>query len=442
MTFPEPTGTPDTWLERIRPGAFTPPSGVTISFEFEDVSRETDLRRTPFQFPGVDGVYVQQSGVGARRYPLRCYFTGDNCDLEATAFEAALFETGVGTLAHPFYGTFPAVAMGTVGRLDRLVSGANQSIVDVVFWPTLRTVYPSDQNDADSEITTALEGFDVAQSQAYEVLMGLDTIGQQTGLKDSIRALVQTVSDMLGAVAAVTSSVNREFRDTAELINFGLDVFVGQPLQLAQQIYNLTTVPARSLAAIEARLEAYADYANRLFNSEAGQPGKRMETLAPYYPPYATQVANEYHTTDLGVGCAVAGSVVSAQETTFGFRADALAAAAAIFDQFDAWVAWRDLAFEDIAIAGLDQLDTGASVQALQEAVALTAGNLVQISFSLLPEKRIVLAKPRTIVDLAGQLYGAVDSRLDELIANNNLTGDEILELPAGKSIVYYPEVT
>ena len=63
----------------------------------------------------------------------------------------------------------------------------------------------------------------------------------------------------------------------------------------------------------------------------------------------------------------------------------------------------------------------------------------MEVSFSLVPERRIVLAKARTIVDLSAELYGQVDEKIDFLIRSNDLSGDEIHELPKGREIVYYP---
>jgi hypothetical protein len=83
-------------------------------------------------------------------------------------------------------------------------------------------------------------------------------------------------------------------------------------------------------------------------------------------------------------------------------------------------------------------VDTGESYAALQNAGALAAGYLIEYSFSLIQERRIVLGRPRTIIDLAGQLYGSVDDKLDAMIDVNGLSGDEIVELPAGREIVYY----
>lgn len=83
-------------------------------------------------------------------------------------------------------------------------------------------------------------------------------------------------------------------------------------------------------------------------------------------------------------------------------------------------------------------VDTGESYAALQNAGALASGYLVEYSFSLIQERRLVLGRARTIIDLAGQLYGTVDDKLDAMIDTNGLSGDEIIEVPAGREIVYY----
>jgi hypothetical protein len=85
------------------------------------------------------------------------------------------------------------------------------------------------------------------------------------------------------------------------------------------------------------------------------------------------------------------------------------------------------------------QLDTGESYQALQAIVATTLGYLVQTSLGLKAERRIVLDRDRTIIDLSAEVYRAVDEKLDLIITSNDLTGDQILELKGGTEIAYYP---
>lgn len=450
------------WEDRIRPGAYTSPSGTRIVFKFEDVTREIDLRRTPFEFPGVDGVYVQRRGIGARRYPLKCIFTGGNCDLEATAFEAALLEDGTGTLEHPLHGTIPLVVpMGTVTRRDELVSGANQSIVEVAFWPTLRAVYPTLQTHPASEINARLASFNVAAAQAFADLADLKNAANRAAaaattrkILDSILGTMQgvtnasaaatspsaldSISGGLQSVSNTVAGINRTFRDLEFSINRGIDVLIGQPLLLGQQILNLIQGPGKAVTGIRSRLDMYGLLIERMFASDAGNPGDRFEPSA-LLDDRTRRVANDFHIADLTAQGALAGAVIACLNHTFTTRPEAIDAAATISDLFDDLIAWRDGAFDDLSGLSVAQVDTGAGYQELQAAVASTAGYLVEVSFSLVPERRIVLDRARTIIDLAAQLYGTVDSKLDDLINHNNLTGDEILELPKGRTIVYYP---
>ena len=125
--------------------------------------------------------------------------------------------------------------------------------------------------------------------------------------------------------------------------------------------------------------------------------------------------------------------MVSVVNNRFNTKSEAIEAADALLTQFQDVTDWRDNNFESLA-----EVDTGEAYQKLQEAVALTAGFLVEISFTLKQERRIVLDRARTIIDLAAELYGSVDDQLDFLINSNSLTGSEILELPRGREIAYY----
>lgn len=428
------------WTDRLQEAAYTSPKGTRIRFDYEAVSRETPLRTAVFEFPNVDGGYVQQNGHGPRKYPLRCIFWGADHDIAATRFEAALIERGLGKLEHPFYGTFTVVPVGEITRRDDLKEAANQTIIEVAFWRTLGAVYPQAGTDPESEIRSALDAFDTAAAQRFADATNLESTVNKANAKATIRGFLRDVSSALDSVSAATTAVNREFRDTQSLINFGIDVLIGQPLQIAQQISNLIKAPARALAGIQDRLDGYRDLLDSLLASDSGDPATAFAT-GTFLLTRVERVANDFHTTDLFASNAVSGSVLSTIETEFSTKPEAITAAEALTEQFEDLVVWRDAGFEALkepTQIGDYQVDTGESYQALQQAVALTVGRLIEISFSLVPERRIVLDRDRTIIDLAGELYGEVDARLDFLINTNRLTGSEIIKLPRGKLIRYY----
>jgi prophage DNA circulation protein len=421
---------PPAWEGRLKEAAYTSPKGTRIRFDYEDVSREVTKRATAFEFPGVNDAYIQANGFGARRYPLRVFFWGENHDLIATAFEAALLEEGRGRLEHPMYGAVDVVPFGDITRRDDLKTAANQSIIEVTFWTSVAELYPAALGSPRSEVVAALDGFNVAAAQQFEADTELASVVAKANVKSKIRALLNEASSKLSAVAAVNAAVSREFYDAVSLVNLGLDVAIGQPLQLALQISNMVTAPARALAGIRSRLEAYKLFAEAITTSQEEAGGNDATTLGSE----RLRLENNFHTSALFASAAVAGSIRSVVEHTFSTKPEAIAAAEEVLGQFDALVGWLEARQQ-----GLGIVDTGEAYQALHTAAALVAGYLVEISFTLVPERRIVLDRPRTIIDLAAELYGSVDDRLDLLITSNNLTGSEILELPRGRAIAYYP---
>lgn len=430
------------WEERILEGAYTATDGVRLTFQWERVSRTTPLRRTAFDFPGVFNSYVQDNGSGSRQYPIRAIFTGENCDVEATTFERACLKPGVGRLEHPLYGAFNAIPLGEVKRSDDPTSEANQSVVEVTFWTTTDAVYPNPAGNPRNEIVASLAAFNAAGARQFSSASTLGTVAQKANAAASVRSMMSLANASLGEVANATPSVSEQFRAAAQLILGGLEILIENPLELATQLAEFVQIPARSAATIAAKLTAYANLAQSIFGSRQGSPANVLQPGAAL-PRRNIQVANDFQIANVVAGASVAGTIRSTIETTFATRPLALTAAASALAQMDAVVAWRDDAYAAVgAVSTLGdnaRVDTGESQQALLAAAGLTAGHLVQVSFQLVPEKRIVLDRARTIIDLAAELYGSVDDKLDLLIESNGLSGSEILELPRGREIVYYP---
>jgi hypothetical protein len=357
-----------------------------------------------------------------------CFFSGPDCDLQASAFEDLLLERGPGRLDHPLYGRKNVVPFGSITRRDDLVTAANQTVLEVVFWSTVGAVYPSLGLSPKHELSLKIGNAKSALAGGFARKANLLSVARQANAKLTVTQALRNVQGALGSVAAATDSINREFRDLQQQVNFGLDVLIGTPLLLAQQILDLASLPGRALAGIASRLQAYADLLDRMIGSSRSSAGDTS-----VLPALRIRLANEFHIADLFAGGAVIGSLTSVGNNTFAAKPEALEAAEAIIEQADALTAWQDERFGD-----LEQVDTGEGYQALQDAVALAVGFLVEISFSLVPERSIILDRPRNIVELAAELYGAVDSRLDFLISTNKLTGSGIIEIPRGRRIVYY----
>lgn len=411
------------WNERIREAAYTSPSGTRLVFGYENVSMSVDKKTAAFDFPDANGTFIQDLGHTGRKYKLRMFFWGNDYDIEADAFLAALLESGTGKLEHPIYGVANVVPFGTIKRRDDLKTAANQAVFDVIFWDTIDVANPTSQTDPASAVLSSVSGYNEVAAIEFETVLDIDSATEQATFKNEYLALLDSASSGLQSLADTQENVQKQFDAVRDSINNGIDILVGDPLTLASQTVIMLQAPARALTSIGARLSAYGDLANIIITGDD----------AVQEPGLGSDNSNAFHTNDLYASTYVTGSIVSVINNRFETKTDALAAADLVLQQFVDVAAWRDDNFQS-----LSEIDTGSAYQQLQEAVALTAGFLVEISFSLKQERSIVLTRPRTIIDLVAELYGSVDDQLDFFIDSNNLTGSEILELPRGREIVYY----
>lgn len=408
------------WNDRISEAAYTSPGGTRQTFDYEDVSRSVEKKTTAFDFPDADGTYIQDLGRSGRQYPLRLFFWGADYDLDARAFEGLLLERGTGILEHPIYGTVNVVPFGAIKRRDDLKTAANQAVVEVTFWETIGLVYPTSQDDPASSVLSAVTTYNETRAEQFAAVAELEGVAEQADFKGSYQSLLDNAEATLSGIAAAQDNVRRQFDTIDASINAGIDALIADPISLAFETALLVQAPARAAADISARLSAYGDLAASILSGQGATST-------------STKQRNRFLARDLYASGAVSGSVLSVVNNQFETKTGALQAAETVLAQFDDLVAWRDENY-----TALETIDTGEAYQALQDAVALTAGFLVFISFSLKQERRIVLDRARTIIDLAAELYGEVDGQLDFLISTNSLTGSEILELPAGREIVYY----
>ena len=411
------------WQDRIREAAYTSPNGTRITFGFEDVSKNFEKKTTGFDFPDADGTYVQDLGHSGRRYPLRIFFTGADHDLDADSFEALLTERGVGRLDHPFYGVKDVVPFGTITRRDDLKSAANQTVFEVTFWETIGLIYPTAQTDASSEVLSAVDSFNENAAAAFADSVVLTTAFERAALRNNFSTLLDGVEGALQSVANTQDNVRSQFDAIKDSINSSITTLIGDPVTLALQTINLIQTPALVASGVQARLNGYAN----LIASVA----ERADAIAPQGSDRRT--INRFYARDLFLTTDVTGAVVSSVNSRFETKPQAIEAADLILSQFDSVVAWRDSNFDN-----LGEVDTGAAYQSLLDTVAIAAGFLVEISFSLKQERVLVLDRARTIIDLVAELYGTVDDELDFFIKSNSLSGSEILELPRGRRLVYF----
>lgn len=432
-------GQSGSYEDRIRPGAYRSPGGTRIEFQCTTVRRSFTARGTAFEFQGIDNSYVQRFGISSRRYPLACIFSGPTKDLEALAFENALAESGLGTLEHPLYGTVPNVTpLGEVDRFDDLIEDIDVAVVNVELWTSTGTAYPQPGQNFDNEIVKTLGLFDVELAQSLAKQAKLNTIARKANAIATTKKFLNTVSDGLQKASDTVSGARRQITELQADVFHAMDVLIDKPLQLVRQVVGLIRAPAKALSAIEERLAMYQRIARDLTSSALSTPA---DTLAAgtALQSRTVKVTNDFVIADMFAQAAVSGSVEAVQQHQFTSRTEAIRAAASVTELFESVTLWREAQRQALVDVDPANIDTGESFQQLQRLVALATGRLVQVSFTLFPERFVTLERDRALLDVLGELYGRVDNdAIDYLINTNNLNGDEILELPRGKRVAYY----
>jgi hypothetical protein len=411
------------WNERLSDAIYTSPSRRSIIFTYENVSKEINKKTTAFDYPDANGTYIQDLGHTGRKYPLRVIFWGDDCDLQANLFEEMLSEKGAGSLRHPLYGVVNVVPFGKITRRDDLKTAANQVIFQVTFWETIQNVLPISQDDINSLIEASLDDYNVSASNEFGKDIDLSSSVEKSTFKVTYEGILDTTKNGLEDIANAQADVKKQFDSIYDSIKKGIDILVDDPVTLGFQTVQLIQSPGRATGSIIARLNAYGNLIDQIITGDNAIKTKGFDS----------QNSNDFHTADIFASTYIAGAIVAVLNHEYETKTNAIRDAERILYKFDELTAWRDANFKS-----LDQIDTGEAYQKLQQSVALMAGFITELSFSLAQEKSVILDRDRTIIDLCGELYGVVDDQLDFMINSNNMSGDDIIELRRGQEIVYF----
>ena len=427
---------------------YTSPSGKEFSFVFDNVSKETDLKTATFTFPEKDGAYVQSLGRGGRRFPLTCIFTGELCMDKADEFEAALEERGIGSLRHPVYGTRAVVPTGTIKREDGLVTEVNTSTVTVTFSETntdkeiLQSV-----TESSSDITAAAEVFVDNAIDEFVASISLDSAPEvlqvENLCKDSAKIICDNIDDFADMVATKK--------------NFNLNDITNGAYKAMRKIVNSATAPINDIRGYAATVLKLM----RLPATIVSMPGEIITAYANMVrdivkkfknDPFGDKkVRNQYAVMKLslqGAICAICegttfacgqssssseGGSTDGTQDGFTSREDAITAAEKVQEVYESVKEKLD------SEVGKDVLiETSESYSALLEVYQKTVALVLNTAFSLRKRRVIVLGRDRQIIELLAELYGEVDSHIDEFITDNNLMLDELKVLPMGKEVAYY----
>lgn len=413
--------------DRIKQAAYTSPGGTRTQFVFEDIERGLELRGTRFSFPGQEGTYVQGTGSSGRNFPFRVIIAGDNYNLTADTFFESLREPGTGTLEHPIYGTIDVVPLGSVTQVDPLKTAAGQAVFDVTFWETINVLFPLSILSGAGLLGNAITSFKDQFSLDWPGLVDISSPIELVGLISDVSNVFNFTSRGILSLVEGSDNLIDDFIDIADELEFsfnniGFDVrsFPGQ----FQRLISFGRRPSNNW-------ETVASVYSTIVDSTIGTVDQPNPVIPQTRDGRARNRVMARYLTASNATLDLAGASLT---STFTTRPQAIMAAQNLLTLADRVNVWQEANYASVEI-----VDTGEVYQQWQEAVALAAGYLVELAFSLDQERVVYTDRIRTVIDLSAELYGDIETQMDFLIQSNDITGDELLEgLPIGRRIVYY----
>ena len=449
---------PDSWDERLLKSIdFISPDGDEFSAKWRGSPRSFDKKLGIFLYPKIKGNVVQDLDVNSDRYSLQFFFDGKDSDKKAQSFFKAAKQNGTWNVTHPVHG-FVDLQLMSITELDSpidsggIVEFSSEWIepIDPELLKTAKELAGLIDGQGDALNLAALEDFANQVKQGTEQLT--DAISKTT------QAIGNLSDKLLSPLAAITDSIDSIFNAVQNGINDTLNSTVLAVESLGGQVQALIQTPPLASNSLGSRLDTYSQFTSGTLDLLPGGSESKRPLGAK------TKAANnEIATTELASSATlkaladiaitsptkpVATDTIDATTgvTTSDFietKAQAIAAAETISGLFSDITASLETAQDAFSDVPLDDqyFSQKTSFTEASILIGLVVQYLQVVSYDLAIEKRFILKRPRCPIDIVISEYGELgdnDANLDLFIRTNQLKGEEILLLPAGREVVVY----
>ena len=419
------------FLSRLRAGRFTSPSGVESSFLFDDLSRTRGKKTSQHDIADSDVSILQDLGSALQSFSMSVYFVGDNCDIDADKFYASLFERYTpdkpGVLNHPRWGDINVLPFGSPEQTESFTSAAGVSRIAVEFRETasISTVQSSVLSAGEIEDTAS-----IAKENALTRAKSIATIGAKAYSK--FRAIVKNKVFMIKSAIDSVVTLSDDIRAEVEAINQGI-----------LDALTVGATPAIVLGQVNAMIETVAsipqdtaDLANAILNMT-------NDVIASFGDDITNATTSEdvknagYTYQSIATAC-VSGYVSSAIAIDYTTRDQAGSSIDNLVDIAASYSAGMNTAANRISGDVTKSFSPDSDIErGVYDAIRDAIGLLLSRAFSLKSRRLYVIDHPSDPLTETWTHYGTMDD-LEFFCATNKIIGNEFIELPAGRTLVFY----
>lgn len=428
-------GTDETWKDRVRSGILlTSPDGNEFEAQWIENDKTKEKKIQISYYTDVKGNRVKDREINSPTEPIIFYFSGPNNDLETERFWRACDENGQWEIVHPITG-FESMQLVSVRKHFNPVLGGGLTEITTEWIEPLNEEAVESGRQLASMVDAIGMKLNTAVADSFFDRLDTGVSALRGGIARATAAVAGISNKVLGPIAAINDAAYASFMAVQGGIHDIENLTILEALSIAGQLQNLIQIPLRSIQDHRSRMVAYSELAAAnlalvMPSSGSGETvnggvsidaNGRNKALIAEVSSLATIVAvSEISTT----------SQFSSRVDALEFSDDMLGMADQITDGMEAVQELFKNEFPNE-----EYVFNSHTSEILNELLSLTVRYIRKIANDIGAEKRIVLDRPRTPLEIVLTEYGS-DERFDEFLVSNGLVLNDILLLEAGREVI------
>lgn len=417
------------WRDRLKKSIkFVSPEENTFEAQWVNNSISLEKKIGIFNYPKVKGSKIQDLDIKSPIYPLTIFFEGADNDLEAIRFFKACGENGLWSVDHPVLGLLNLQLISVSPDINPIKSGNITQFTSEWIEPIDDSIQTSTPQLA-SEIENRSDEVNSVGSEQFKNNIIQDTSAQIFAVETTTNKIVDITVTRLKSLYETVPEINAQMTSIIRSIQDTITQTTIDTLSLAGQIQNLIQLPILASNDIATRLSLYGSLILDVLGLSPDLPTKENKNIISVQELTLTAVI-----------------VSLSQISSSGIlttRSKAIESAENISDLFIDITNDLDL-IQELYINNdidLQYFSQSASFSDASIIIAISISYLLLASFDLAIEKRFILDRPRSSIEITITEYGTLgvdDSNYDLFIESNKLKRNDILLLPSGREVVVY----
>lgn len=405
----------------------TSPSGIVHTVSWIGDSYGVSKKVAVFEYPDVDGAGTVDLGISSEQVPLTFYFSGENHADLAINFEVALKERGSWSVTHPVLGILQLQPLSAKFDVEPVKSGnvTKVSSTWIKYLPRYTGVvlsqYESVIKKKRAEIISSIYETNLPEITSEE---------SRNNFINTIKNVVSTVKSLYRKFYQLTGTARKMISKVLSSIDMLLIAPYTAVSSVLGLVNTLISIPSLLNCSVKSKTKLYKQLAESIqsYNAEAISTGTLGRTGA--------------QTNDFISASIVSSSCVA---TTLG---DTLSREEAFEISSDLYAIYQMIVAQGFMIQdALTKLLAKNSYQFapsffenLAELVGITIGFVDSENYAPSIKKTVVLPSATSPLEFAIDQYPdmEINDAFDFFISTNNLIGNDVILLQAGRTVFVY----